>query len=780
MEKTLGRLEFYKIREMLERMANSQGGRRLAATLVPSNVLRDVTIRLMETEEALTLLRYSQFGFLSELPDIRGELSKAEAQGLLLPESLWGVKKVLEASRYSRGLLGKYGGQNCRQLAGRLVVSEELEDEIATAIDENGEIKDEASSQLRNLRSQMAALRMRVRDALWNFVRSAHNQKFLMDVLVTERNGRYVIPVRQEYRQEVEGIIHDESSSGATVFIEPAFAVEMNNRLRSLEKEEQREIERILRRLSLKVAVVAKELEQSLTALEILDFWLAKARLALSLNAYKPSLNEKGIIKLFKARHPLLGERAVPIDVELGLNFNVLILTGPNTGGKTVTLKTVGLLTLMAMAGLFVPAAPDSELAVFSRVLCDIGDEQSIEQSLSTFSSHMTNIIEILRSADADTLVILDELGAGTDPLEGASLARAIVEKLLEIGAKCIISTHHSELKTMAYQYKGVENASVEFDPETLRPTYEVTIGVPGRSNALEIARNLGLDEEIVAKARAYVPEHEIEINRMLADLEKMKKEVAQEREALREKIKRIEEERAFLRDQKMILAQRYEEKTKRLEDKFESYLKQVKTEAEELLEEMRNRVRKEEAPKWHEIEQLRKEISSKLSTPKIEEEPEKEEVKGDINVGDYVEIKSIRQHGYVLEGPNDAQEVTVQVGIMKLTVKAEDLVVRPSPEEKALRQRYRTYLEKKKTIATEIDLRGMTTDEALEELEKYLEEAYLAGMQKIRIIHGKGTGALRKAVGQYLVLHPYVDKIREGQPHEGGLGVTVASLKST
>ncbi|MGE5371925.1 MAG: endonuclease MutS2 [Solirubrobacterales bacterium] len=778
---TLRRLEFDKIIAMLEGETVSTGGARLARALLPVSGLETVQSRIGETREILSLMNHGDTGFLSQLPDIGPSLKRAAAAGILSAGELAEVFRVARAIRLAAKYLEPGSGPAVKRLRAELHPLPDLERDLNAAIDESGDVRDTASSELKSIRTRMMTLRARIRDYLRDFVKSPQWSKYLQDGLVTERGGRYVVPVRQEYRNEIRGIVHDESASGATVFIEPEVVVRSNNEIRQLELEEKREIERILRALTAKVAVNTEELSSGGAALETLDFWVAKGRLALKLEAYEPVLNGNGIIRLFRARHPLLGKRAVPINIELGRSFDILVITGPNTGGKTVGLKTVGLLSLMAMAGLYVPASPDSELAVLDDVLVDIGDEQSIEQSLSTFSSHMTNTISILKDAGSNTLVVLDELGAGTDPLEGAALARAILERLLESGARVVVSTHHSELKAFAYANARVENASVEFDPVSLRPTYRLTIGLPGMSNALEIASNLGLDQKMVERARHYVPQQEVEVGRMIAELRALRFELEQEREGVRRQRADLLAEQAKMAEARRHVEEAQEKAMKQLRQDVSKYVDEVRRDAEEIIDEMKERAREADAPKWHEIAEMRKKVSEAIPAPKIKAsaaEADSAQRTRKIGPGTYVELTTIGQKGYVLEGPGASGDLTVQVGIMKFNTKLKDVKALSSPEEKETHQRTRTFLDKRQDVPSEIMVRGLQADEAMAEVEKYIEDAFLAGIEVIRIIHGKGAGILRTSVRGFLAKHPYVEKYREGETGEGGHGVTVAYLK--
>ncbi|NLW63714.1 MAG: endonuclease MutS2 [Syntrophomonadaceae bacterium] len=776
MKETLRRLEFNRVVEMLTAQTRSEGGKNKVLTLEPSSDIDTVKMRLDETEEALGLLHHQEPAFLNEVPDIRPQLSKVRAGGMIYPAEILEVLQVLQASRRALDFLAPGRGERAQWLRSGLTENSSLERSIKTVIDEAGEVKDNASPELHSIRSSLNTLRSRIKDYLRDFIRSASNQKYLQENLITERGGRYVVPVKAEYRHEVKGIVHDESASGATVYIEPELVVAANNEIRKLEAEEAREVDRILRRLSGRIAEYADDLQSSLESLETLDFWVAKARLALKMDAFRPHLNSEGRMRLVRARHPLLYSRAVPIDLELGSRFDILVITGPNTGGKTVALKTVGLLALMTTCGLFIPALSESEMPVFDKILVDIGDEQSIEQSLSTFSAHMTNINIILNQAGRESLVILDELGAGTDPLEGAALARAILERLLELECRVLVSTHHSELKTFAYQHDRVENACVEFDPVSLRPTYRLTIGLPGQSNAFEIAEKLGFDTMLVQRARQYVPQQEQEISRLLTDLKEQRFQARAEKEAARNLQKQLEEERNRLQHQALEMEREKEQFINRIQAEASQYLETVSREIEGLLDEFKRRAREAEAPKWHEIEEMRKRYQQAVPDPGLRVDPDSQPVSPQkVKPGDYVEIKSVKQKGYVLEANGD--EVVVQVGIMRLTVPRKDVVVRSSPEEIASRQRNRSYLENRKNIPTEINLRGMLAEQALDETERYVEEAFLAGLDRVRIIHGKGTGALRRAVREHLAGHPYIKEFRDGENSEGGIGVTIAYL---
>lgn len=771
-------MEFDKIRSRLAALAQFAGGREIALSLQPCQDLELIEQRLAQTDEGIIVLRFHDTGFLARMEDIAPHLYKVKVGGVLRPSELAEVLRILQASRRV-GEITEEEDEHCphlRTVFKGIIPCPDLEARLRSVVDKEGELRDNASSELRSIRNQMATARTRLKEYLREFVRSTQHQKYLQDAIVTERGGRYVVPVKIEYRNEIKGIVHDESASGATVFIEPAVVVDGNNKIRRLELEEEREIERILSEASRHIAPYVEELVNNLELLKKFDFILARARLALEMNGVRPIFNDRGLVRLRTARHPLLGSEAVPIDLELGQKFDILVITGPNTGGKTVALKTVGLLVLMGMAGLFVPAGEGSELSCFDAVYADIGDEQSIEQSLSTFSSHMSNIIRILGCASSQSLVLLDELGAGTDPLEGSSLARAILEELLARQAKAVVTTHQSELKAFAYQHERVENASVEFDPITLMPTYKLAIGIPGQSNAFEIAERLGLKGSIVARAREFVPQQELELGRMLRDLKEARFRVETERQQMAVLQRELREERDQLQEAAARFEEERREALRRIRREGEAYLTRTRREADEVLGEIKELLKQKESIKWHELERPRRRLRKLRMTVPREEEPAAEP--DDLIPGSYVEIRNIGQKGYILEGPNASGEVMVQVGIMKLTVDQDQLRPMQSPEQKVMRSRTRTFLDKARQINPERDLRGMTVADALHEVEKYLEDAHLAGLEQVRIIHGKGTGALRKAIQDWLGRNSRIKSFRDGERTEGGFGVTVVYLK--
>lgn len=789
-ERTLRVLEFDKVARRLSEMAASQPGKERCLSIMPSRDLDEIEKLQQETSEGVKAILKKGLPPLAGVRDLKPVFKRVEAGGILDTEQLLQVADLLRAARnmknYIRGERGKEEGEftTIKVKTDCLSVHTRVEHEINRCIEGPGQVSDDASPALKGIRRQIGTVGEDIRDKLNSIISSPKFQKYLQDNIVTKRGDRYVIPVKQEYRSSVPGLVHDQSASGATLFIEPMAVVELNNKLRELEVKERLEIERILSKLTLMVSQILGDLERNLEILVELDFIFARSKIALEMDACRPIYNTCGYINLKKARHPLIDpDKVVPISVHLGQDFDVLVITGPNTGGKTVTLKTVGLMVLMAQAGLHIPCHSGTELTLFTNVFADIGDEQSIEQSLSTFSSHMTNIVDILRDVDKNSLVLLDELGAGTDPTEGAALAMAILDYLLERQVKAIATTHYSELKQFALSRKRVENASVEFDIETLSPTYRLTIGVPGKSNAFEISRRLGLGEKIIDKAAQFLTREEVRLEDLIGDLERNRREMEQEKEWA----KRLREEVEGIRAE-------YQNKMDRLEERREKIIEQAQKEAKRILEqarekangiikELRNLSHVESRERNRKIEQARQKL--KWDIERLEETLSKgiKEIAAkkpprDLKPGDPVKVLSLDQKGTVLEKPDQNGEVMVQIGIMKLKVKISNL---QKIEEKAgdvvVKSTART-MSKASTISPQIDVRGQVLGDALLNVDKYLDDASLAGLKQVTIIHGKGTGVLRSGIQQLLRTHKHVASFRRGTFGEGGDGVTVVELK--
>jgi DNA mismatch repair protein MutS2 len=782
--KSLTTLEYPKVIERLAREASFSASKELALALRPSNELAEVQRRLAYTTEARRLSDVRPDVGVRGARDVRPHAAAAMRGVVLTPAELRDVLITLRASGYLGKLIQRVDDSFplLKALAADLPTRPALEGRIDESISDDGEVLDAASATLRRLRADMRAAQQRLQERLQTLVGEFRNA--LQEPIITMRSDRYVLPVRSEARGQVRGIVHDQSGSGATVFIEPLVIVEMNNRLRQLQLDERAEVERILQELSELVAVEAPYVTLAVELLAEIDLHLAKARYASLLRASAPRVNPHGHLRLVQARHPLLTGRVVPIDFRLGGEFTMVVITGPNTGGKTVALKTVGLLSLMAQTGLHIPADEESEVAVFTDVFADIGDEQSIEQSLSTFSSHLSRIIEILRQAGPGALVLLDELGAGTDPSEGSALARAILATLLERGIASVATTHYSELKAFAHEQPGVANASVEFDVDTLSPTYRLSIGLPGRSNALAIAARLGLPEPIITQARDFLGSAGVEMESLLEGLQADRRAAADERyhlsmeraeaEHLRRELQREHEE---LEDERVRILNDARAQARREVEALQSELARMRADVRqaritpEQLDDLRSGARALDERTAPIVPRRRR-----AATPPDVEQP----LPGPLAVGDTVRVRSMGQRGELTSLPNARGEAEVQLGALKLRVPATDLErlsrrqVRAADERPALSL---PSLVEREMPDMQLDLRGSRVEEVLPAVDRYLNDAYLSGMPAVRILHGKGTGALRQAVRDQLAHHPLVKSYEAAPNAEGGDGVTVATL---
>ena len=780
-------LEFDKLKSMLSGYAVSELGARLASELKPLPSREEVERELRLCSEAKNLiLSYGRLP-LEGLKDISETISKLRILGsILAPDQLLDILSLAGIAEEVRRFFKKLGEGEAPLLRGialELPRFADLIELISSCISPEGEILDSASPQLRRIRAEIASLRREIQRRLESIISSPKLQGAIQERVITVRNGRYVIPVKQGMRDLIPGVVQGVSSSGATLFIEPLAVVELQNRLTQLAAEEEREIKRILAELTDKARERADDLSKALEILGKLDFISAKALFSIDYRCCEPKINEEGIVDLKKARHPILEktikegkgltDRIVPIDIHVGHDFNTLVITGPNTGGKTVALKTVGLLCLMALSGMHIPADDGSSVALFDGIYADIGDEQSIEQSLSTFSSHMLRIVRIIEKATPNSLVLLDELGAGTDPAEGAALGMAILDHFHSLGARTIVTTHHSLLKIHAHQTPGMENASVEFDPETLRPTYRLLIGVPGRSNALQIAARLGVPREILERAKGYMGEREMAVEEMLAEMDETRRRMERERAELRERLEQAEK-----------TIKRYKEMAEQLKREKEEILRRAREEAMRIVSTARRTIEKA-------IREIRAESASKASIKRAhqaveelkrrlaESEPERPVQALKLSPGDLIRIRSLNAPGKVVRIRDDKGEVTVQVGGMEITVPAADVEpLSPSEAEKLTSpQILSIQLMKRATVKPEINLVGCRVDEALRKLDKYLDDAFLAGLDQVRVIHGRGTGALRRAIREFLSDHPHVESFSNAAPNEGGDGVTVVRL---
>ena len=782
-ERTLRVLEFTRIRELLAEGALTPAGAEKCRQLEPADELTAVQALQAETEEATVILQYAGGHPMIAFPDVKPALVICEKGGSLSAGMLLNVAELLRASRAAQDALvtERENTPLLRAKAEGLFVSRSIEKDITDAIISEDEIADRASSELMNIRRHLRGAQDRIRDKLNQMIHSATLQKALQDPIITVRNNRYVLPVKAEYRSMVQGLVHDQSSSGATLFIEPMAAVEMGNELKQWELKEQQEIARILAALSAEVAPYAAAIAETQEQLAELDFIFAKGLLSRRFFCVSPKMNNEGRLKIIRGRHPLIDpEKVVPSTIWLGEEFTSLIITGPNTGGKTVTLKTVGLFTLMAQAGLQVPADPGTELAVFEQVFADIGDEQSIEQSLSTFSGHMTNIVEIMHEVTPRDLVLFDELGAGTDPTEGAALAQSILTRLLHIKVRTLATTHYSELKAFALTTQGVENASVEFDVETLRPTYRLSIGVPGKSNAFEISRRLGLPENLIDAARKLLSGNAIRFEDVIANAEYHRQVAEKERqlaeEANRETI-RLRNEAEQLRKE---MEQKREQALRKAREDAKHIGDQARRESESVIAELKKR-QTNAASGDASVNDLRRRLdkeSDALAEGLGRGETDGGEAPKTVKAGDQVKILTLGVEGTVLAPPDEKGEVRLQAGMMKFTAELSQLrLIRQAPAKEKTTVKAKTGM-MTRTVKSECDVRGMNLEEALDAVSLYLDEAVLAGLNEVYVIHGKGTGILRAGIQQDLRKNKHVKSFRRGMYGEGEDGVTVVTLK--
>jgi len=779
--KALRTLEFTKIKDLLATYALTALGQARCEALLPAARLQDVERTQQETEEALVVLTYRGDHPLIPFKDVSGQVSLAEKGATLSPRALMDIAESLRAASAAHRALAEDENQRSPRLsalAARLISHRRLEKDIAIAIISEEEIADAASLQLADIRRHIRQCNERVRDKLQSMVHSATYSKYLQDTLITVRGGRYVLPVRQEYRQMVPGLVHDQSSTGATLYIEPMAVVEAGNELKEWEIKERIEIERILAELSDSVAEVSGDLLENLDILTELDFRFAKGAYARALSAIKPKLNDRGFIRFVQVRHPLIPrETVVPCDLYLGDDFTTLIITGPNTGGKTVTLKTVGLITLMALSGLHVPGKLGTEVAVFDNVFADIGDEQSIEQSLSTFSSHMTNIVAILQEADSRDLVLFDELGAGTDPTEGAALAQAILEEMRAQRIRTLATTHYSELKAYALSTPGVQNASVEFDVATLSPTYRLFIGVPGKSNAFEISRRLGLSQRLIKSAQGMLSHETVQFEDIIAHAETHRQAAEKERRLAEEAHEEIQSLRREIEKKHQEISLERQNARQKARDEAKRILERAKRESAAVLEELRSlKVNDPEAV--NRLRRRMRDAEGELadSLPGLERDGDL--MPDELAVGMQVRLAVNNAPATLLSLPDAKNEVQVQAGAVKMRVPLNQLVKAPQQQEKRKTVVRSTTGAAQRSVKMECDVRGMSLEEAIAEVDNYLDNAVLAGLHEVFIIHGKGTGALRSGLKKHFKRHPLLLDLRDGRYGEGEAGVTVLTLK--
>lgn len=789
MDKNFKTLELDLILEKLANECSCDDAKELALALKPSTDMSEAELLLTQTEDAFSLL--ARFGgpSFSGLKNVNNPLHRANAGGSLNPKELLDIAYCLRSIRTLDEWHNHCSGVRTSLdfFFEGITVNKYLENKIFTRIINEEEISDKASETLNDIRRKIRSKENSIREKLDSMIHSSHYQQYLQEAIVTQRNGRFVVPVKAENRGNVPGLVHDTSSTGATVFVEPASVVDANNDIKVLQGKERDEIMRILFELSAEAGEFAQSIKHSFDSAVMLNLIFAKAHLAYKMKATKPLLNNEGIIYIKKARHPLIdAKKVVPTDIKLGDEYDTLVITGPNTGGKTVSLKTLGLLTAMSMCGLLIPASDRSRISVFDKILVDIGDEQSIAQSLSTFSSHMVNIIDIMSKADSKSLVLIDELGAGTDPVEGAALAVSVIEHIRSKGAVIAATTHYAELKAYALDTAGVSNGCCEFDVETLRPTYRLLIGVPGRSNAFAISEHLGMDKAVVEHAKSIVNSDNRDFESVLEKLESSRQALEDERKVAEEmtaRAKKIEEKAQSEKDKIETLKKRELDKAKREAEKL---IEAAKRKSSEFLLELEKLKKEQNESNATEIaRKTRRAVKSQMGEMdelinpaeladnwdydyKLPREPK---------VGDRIVIKGIGEGEVVEVG----DKLLVKSGLLKTRVKLSDIMILDKPKEKPKATRhnvYRTSSRADADVKTEIDMRGETVDEALGELSLFIDKCVLNNIEEIRIIHGKGTGALRAAVTDYLRTHPNISEYRLGKYGEGENGVTIAKVK--
>lgn len=788
-EKSLNILELPVVLDMLAAEAVTDGGKEACSSLRPSSDRLEVKNRLAETSAAKEMMVVRGSPSLSGIKDIRPSLSRADLGGSLNTIELLNIARVLQCARLVKGYTSddKLGKSCIDHLFAALHANRFLEEKITGSIVGEDEIADSASSELANIRRKIRAASARVRDCLQKIISSPSYAKVLQEPIITMRSDRFVVPVKAECKGAIPGLVHDISASGATLFIEPMAAVKANNELRELAAKEKTEIERILAELSADCAAHAEDIASDYSYLITLDGIFARAKLSYKLNGIEPELREKGVV-LRRARHPLLPkDKAVPISLELGEDFDTLIITGPNTGGKTVTLKTIGLLNVMAQCGLHIPADDGSGVPVYRHVLADIGDEQSIEQNLSTFSAHMTNIVHILNECDADSLLLFDELGAGTDPTEGAALAIAVIEHARKMGANVAATTHYAELKVYATNENGIQNASCEFDVETLSPTYRLLVGVPGKSNAFAISERLGLSKEIIDDAKARIGVQNASFEATIEKLEQTRALLERDRAETAKKLREAEEsakKAAFLRAELSVRLEKADEKAKRDAERIIAEARQTAENTFAELDEMRRKMNDDE--QTQEINHARSELRRKLNESqgklkaKAPEQPKGEKKSArDVRAGDTVEIKSMGVKAEVIDVNPDGS-LNLRAGIMNVKLKPDDVYLIEGHAAKQKKQSVTLAgsTAPRAAVSPEIDLRGMESIEAVNAAEQYIDSAVMGKLKTVTIIHGKGTGALRAAVQQMLKRNKAVKSYRLGRFGEGESGVTIVELK--
>ena len=751
--KVLYTMEYNKIIDKLKNFAISEMGKKLTEELVPSSNIDDIILWQKETSEAVSMILKKGSLPLGGLKNISACLKRVSVGGVLSIQELFYICDFLYVSRKVKNYAKNESKNDIFEILEPqfelIETISELERDISRCIISDTEVSDDASGALKDIRRNIKSSNDRIKEQLNGIIHSQTYKNMLQDPVITIRNERYCVPVKHEYRNSFSGMVHDQSATGATVFMEPMSVVQLNNKIKELHSKEKIEIEKILRALSEKVNENKDLLSSNLEILSHLDFIFAKGELSISMNGTEPIFNTRGYINIKKARHPLLDpEKVVPTNIYLGDEFTTLLITGPNTGGKTVSIKTIGLFTLMGQSGLHISAFDNSELAVFEDVFADIGDEQSIEQSLSTFSSHMSNIIKILKNVTDNSLVLIDELGAGTDPTEGAALAVAIIEYLHKRKIRMAVTTHYSELKVYALSTEGVENASCEFDVHSLRPTYRLLIGIPGKSNAFAISQRLGLPEFIIKNAREVLSHEDARFEDVITDLEISKKTLVSEQER----------------------AEEYRREAEKLKKDFENQKRKTREQRDKIIKKANEDARR-----------IFADAKADESLSKFSNKRDFHKVPKKLFKGDKVFIHTLNQSGIVINPPDTKGDVTIRAGIMTVKVNISNLSLdktEDTPKNTAKKYSVGVKARKSQYISPEVDLRGLTVEEAVEKTDKYLDDAYLAGISPVTVIHGKGTGVLRSAIQEFLRKNPHVKDFRIGQYGEGESGVTIVELK--
>ena len=780
-ETSLKVLEYNKIIKLLTAKAGSSLGKEKIINLLPSSNYKIIEESLNETAEALLITTVSDNIPLGGIRDLKIILKKANIGAMLEANEFLNIAGTLSAAKKIKKFFKELDLEATllKTWAAKIEVLTQLEQQIENSIDEHGNLLDSASVELGKLRREIRRSQLKIKEKLDAILRSSEYQKYFQDSLVTLRGDRYVIPIKQEYRQFFPGIVHDQSSSGATLFIEPISIIDLNNTVKELMSNEKHEIERILKALAIQVLKYEQQIRLDMEILGHFDFVFAKAKFALEFQASRPEINNDGLVELKQARHPLIPpEKVVPIDILLGKDFSTLLITGPNTGGKTVTLKTLGLFVLMAQAGLFIPAQAGSKLPVYNNVFADIGDEQSIEQSLSTFSSHMTKLIRILDVIKTGDLFLVDEIGSGTDPQEGAALAMAILDVVQEAGIATVATTHYSELKSYAYNRCGVENASVEFDLNSLRPTYKLLIGIPGSSNAFSISTKLGLSAEIIDKANEFLSKEHLQFEYVLAEMEKQKLMYAELNEDLAKREAEIVVLEQRLKNEKENINDRKNRIITKAEEEKANIIRKTKREVEQIISELKEQFddhgMKE---RQRAIEAARKELKEKTKIITPEEYKSMPALEIDkVKIGDSVFVTTLNAKATVIE--IKGKSILVELGLMK-TMVSSDVCRKTSADNKSvITKPKKISLNKIQEVQPSIDIRGVNVQEGEDILNKYLDDVILCGLTRILVIHGKGTGALKKGIRNFLQNHSCVEKIEIAELNEGGDGATVVFMK--